>query len=526
MDPTPLIVFILVVLSVVLCVIKDIRITIPKTQISITVDYAAPPLVGIGVLLAAQSLSLGDVLRGGLLGDENIQPFAIIILFNALAYLCVSLDLTGILAYIALKVAQKAGSSAFRLFVYFYLLSAIFTVFTSNDIVILTLTPIIYYCSYATQMSPMPYLFGQFFAANICSLVLLIGNPTNIIVGEANHLTFADYSMWMIAVAFVATASAFFVLYYIFRSELNRTFVPPELNPQASLKDKRGAVFHSVVLIITLLSLSVAPFLRAPLWVICAIAAGVVFVYNSCNWPWNITVPTQVDLEGGSPETGVIKSSKAPQSPMKVDNEQTRLLDNNNSIQSNSNGSVEEDPTKVSNPFGDNSPMPTLKKSIEMLPWRIVPFVFGMFTLVEGMRLSGWIDNMADKLVACIPPEGGAFAVFVSAYLMTSVTILLSNLINNQPATILLTRVIISPGFLALPEAVRSVGMFGVILGSNLGANFTLIGALAGIMFAKILSEKGITLGYLEFAKQGFKVMPIVTALSAGILFVEHLAKV
>jgi len=430
--------------------------------------------------------------------------------------------LTGILAFIALKVAQKAGSSAFRLFVYFYLLSAIFTVFTSNDIVILTLTPIIYYCSYATQMSPMPYLFAEFFAANICSLVLLIGNPTNIIVGEANHLTFADYSMWMIAVAFVATSTAFFVLYYIFRAELNRTFVPPELNPQAALKDRRGAMFHSVVLIVTLLSLSIAPFLRAPLWVICAIAAGIVFIYNSCHWPWAITMPTQVDLESGSPETGV-KASKAPQSPMKIDNEQTRLLDNT-SIQ-NSNGSIEEDHEKAVNPFGTNSPMPTLKKSISMLPWRIIPFVFGMFTLVEGMRKSGWIDSMADYLVACIPEEGGALAIFVASYLMTSVTILLSNLINNQPATILLTRVIISPGFLALPDAVRSVGMFGVILGSNLGANFTLIGALAGIMFAKILSEKGITLGYLEFAKQGFKVMPLVTALSAGILFVEHLAK-
>jgi Na+/H+ antiporter NhaD/arsenite permease-like protein len=163
MDVIPLIVFIAVVLSVVLCVIKDIRFTIPKTSYSVSIDYAAPPLLGVGILLASQSLTLSDVLSGGIVGDENIQPFAIIILFNALAYLCVSLDLTGILAYIALKVAQKAGSSAFRLFLYFFLLSAIFTVFTSNDIVILTLTPIIYYCSYATQMSPMPYLFAEFF---------------------------------------------------------------------------------------------------------------------------------------------------------------------------------------------------------------------------------------------------------------------------------------------------------------------------------------------------------------------------
>jgi len=285
-------------------------------------------------------------------------------------------------------------------------------------------------------------------------------------------------------------------------------------------------VFHSAVLISTLLLLSVAPFIHAPLWVICAVAATVVFCYNSCQWPWTVTLPNTLDLENGSN----IQKGGENESPIKVDTEKSRLLDNphGSPIQvSNAEGSIggSIENEKAQNPFGDNTPMPTLKKSISMLPWRIVPFVFGMFTLVEGMRKSGWIDVMADSLVACVPPEGGVWAVFVSSYLMTSVTILLSNLINNQPATILLTRVIISPGFLALPEAVRSVGMFGVILGSNLGANFTLIGALAGIMFAKILSEKGITLGYIEFSKQGFKVMPLVTALSAGVLFLEHLAK-
>jgi len=284
-----------------------------------------------------------------------------------------------------------------------------------------------------------------------------------------------------------------------------------------------------------LLLLSIAPWIHAPLWVICAVAAGVVFIWNSCQWPWTVTLPSvSVDLESGSvnPVSGP-KSKSSDFSPMKsdsfrTDSEKTKLLDNQESPVHSRNGSSIRDSfetEKTQNPFGDNTPMPTLKKSIAMLPWRIIPFVFGMFTLVEGMRKSGWIDSMAETLVSCIPPDGGVLAIFVSSYLMTSVTILLSNLINNQPATILLTRVIISPGFLALPEAVRSVGMFGVILGSNLGANFTLIGALAGIMFAKILSEKGIILGYVEFAKQGFKVMPLVTILAAGVLFLEHLSK-
>jgi len=265
--------------------------------------------------------------------------------------------------------------------------------------------------------------------------------------------------------------------------------------------------------------------------VICAIAASIVFVYNSCSWPWTVNIPPPAAFKGDYFDGTNGQKSESPIKPsdsfvVGINTEKSRLLDpTQDSAQPG--GSFEVAPKK--NPFGENTPMPTLKASLMMLPWRIIPFVFGMFTLVEGMRKSGWIDTVADFLVSCIPgTDGGSSlvgAIFVSCFLMTSVTILLSNFINNQPATILLTRVIISPGFLSLPEAVRSVGMFGVILGSNLGANFTLIGALAGIMFAKILSEKGIILSYTDFAKTGFKVMPLVTLVSCGILAAEHLSK-
>jgi len=167
--------------------------------------------------------------------------------------------------------------------------------------------------------------------------------------------------------------------------------------------------------------------------------------------------------------------------------------------------------------------LPTIKRSITGLPWRIVPFVFGMFVLVAGLDKSGWIDSIANIIVNLIPSGGTSYSVFVSSYLLTFVTILLCNLLNNQPATILLTRVIISEKFLSLPSGVQSTGMFAVIMGSNLGANFTLIGALAGIMFAKILHEKNLKFTYLEFAKTGFRVMPLVVITAAFALFIEHL---
>lgn len=56
---------------------------------------------------------------------------------------------------------------------------AILTIFTSNDIVILTFTPFICYFSKNAKINPIPYLVAEF-AATTYSMMLIIGNPTNI----------------------------------------------------------------------------------------------------------------------------------------------------------------------------------------------------------------------------------------------------------------------------------------------------------------------------------------------------------
>jgi arsenical pump membrane protein len=60
----------------------------------------------------------------------------------------------------------------------------------------------------------------------------------------------------------------------------------------------------------------------------------------------------------------------------------------------------------------------------------------------------------------------------------TGLSILACNLINNQPMTIAFTRVLLHDAFSsAVGPATQRAATFAVILGSNLGANFTLIGA-------------------------------------------------
>jgi Na+/H+ antiporter NhaD/arsenite permease-like protein len=127
-----------------------------------------------------------------------------------------------------------------RLFSYFFLFSAALTVLTSNDIVILTLTPIIAALASYANIDPTPALFGQFFAANILSLELFIGNPTNIIVAEAYGLSFLGYSVWMASVGIFAGIICFALLMFVFRNEIPITFRVPVVSTAGVIKDKFG----------------------------------------------------------------------------------------------------------------------------------------------------------------------------------------------------------------------------------------------------------------------------------------------
>jgi len=283
----------------------------------------------------------------------------------------------------------------------------------------------------------------------------------------------------------------------------------------------------------------------------------VCFIYNCIFWKWE-HVPKKIALEPENLELTQI----APNTPEKAKNlELTDIAPNTpeKAIAESDNvyihvpSSVPSSPTKrefasspsitdfeeykkqkeLSNsvsakiestpsPF-DTTTIPTTKGSVLALPWAVLPFLFGMFTLVQGLGNGGWIDVFSSGIISAIPDEENTTAIFVATFLMATISFVLCNLINNQPASIILAYVIINPLFASLPPKVMSAGMFGVIEGANVGANWTIIGALCGILWSTILRNKGIVIEYLAFAKNGLIVMPWVTASVAFIIFLEHL---
>lgn len=131
--------FILVSLSIILFP----KIQIGKIKIS---TYWVISLLGASILLIFSLVPI-DVVISELTSNNEVNPLKILTLFFSMTFLSIYLDEAGLFKYLATLALKLAKNNQMILFVVFYLLTSILTIFTSNDIVILTLTPFIcFFC--------------------------------------------------------------------------------------------------------------------------------------------------------------------------------------------------------------------------------------------------------------------------------------------------------------------------------------------------------------------------------------------
>ncbi|KAG0247675.1 hypothetical protein BG011_001093, partial [Mortierella polycephala] len=134
-----------------------------------TLDIATMPVLGVLFLLATQSID-GKSVRDGFVGapESGVEPYAVMILFFSLAYICISLDMTGVFQYAAFWISKRGGGGGQRIFLSFFLLSSVMSGLTSNDVVVLTMTPFLVYYSHAVDLvTPIAFLMAEIQTANI-----------------------------------------------------------------------------------------------------------------------------------------------------------------------------------------------------------------------------------------------------------------------------------------------------------------------------------------------------------------------
>lgn len=382
------------------------------------------PLVGAVSLLFAKVITPKQLFEG-LTADSDINPLKILALFLSLTLMSVLLDSAGFFRMLAAKTLSFAKHSQWALFICLYLTVSLLTVFTSNDIIVLTFTPFICYFAHNAKIDPIPYLVGEFIAANTWSMALVIGNPTNIYLAGTAGINFGEYLSVMALPTLFTGVTAFGVLCLIFRKKLSLPMTADKNEKPES--DIPLMIIGGIHLGACILLMAVSSLLSIPMWIVSVICF---FSQYLCSFIYCVFTK--------------------------------KLM--------------------------------YILESLRRAPIITVPFVLSMFTIVLSLVNTGATQAVSKYLL-----EGQSILKCgVSSFLA-------SNLINNIPMSVLFSALV----------GEDKAAVYASVVGSNLGAFLTPVGALAGIMWTGLLKNHGVKLSFAKFSFYGALVS--VPALAAAI---------
>lgn len=255
-------------------------------------------LIGAFTLIMTNSVSLEKITQS--FTAETMNPVKILILFISMTILSIFLDEVGMFRYVAIVSARKFKTSQFRLFFGFYFLISFLTVFTSNDIIILTFTPFICYYTKHARINPVPYLVAEFVAANTWSMFLIIGNPTNIFLASAFNIDFVTYLVHMALPTLFASLVSLAILTLLFYRSLRKEMEYHE--EEVPKLNKFLLIVGLIHLIGCTVLIAISSYIGLQMWLITfGFAASLIIITSVYNLTKKNVYPYTIDTLRRSP---------------------------------------------------------------------------------------------------------------------------------------------------------------------------------------------------------------------------------
>lgn len=416
-----------------------------------------------------------------------------------------------------------------------------------NDPVILSGTVFLVYYTAATHLEPLAWLMSEFAAANTASMVLFVGNPTNVVICEGFNINNAGFTAYTILPFVACNVFCFVALAIQFR---DAKYVPKELNITGQLnvrevlRDPVGAIVGSIILGSCLIVVLVLSFLHIDVWKIILPFAGLKFVFDM-SWDYYRFVTGQLPKASSQEaEEDVVKHALQRATtdlnvPMEPDRDETligdipsksrsstlhppeMILDTNSSTITPRMKSPSNIESSKFQTMRDNFSIkyktvserfPTFFTALPRLPFALIPFAFSQFILIEALTRQGWIEVFGRWLAIA---SGGK--MFPAIWIVGVMGVILCNIAGtNIGATIFLTKIIHQAGFDA--PTMRGAAI-SLAVASNIGAvSFTFSASLAGLLWKSILLQKKKEVKQWEFAK--WNSLPLLAMTTVGLSIV------
>ncbi|WP_018924163.1 ArsB/NhaD family transporter [Salsuginibacillus kocurii] len=229
---------------------------------------------------------------------------------------------SGLFEYMAIKAAQFVGGRALPLFFLLAAMTAVGSAFLNNVTTVLLLAPMAMKVTGMLNVPSLPYLLAIILASNIGGTATLIGDPPNLMIGQAvPELTFNDFLVHLGPPVLVIFICVMLGLACYYRRSLqgdpylrNRLM---NMEAKAYIKNSRLMVKSVSVLTATLIGFTLQPFLGVELTAIAMAGALLILfisyqevdteaLYKDVEWVTIFFFVGLFILVGGLEEQGVI----------------------------------------------------------------------------------------------------------------------------------------------------------------------------------------------------------------------------
>lgn len=132
----------------------------------------------------------------------------------------------------------------------------------------------------------------------------------------------------------------------------------------------------------------------------------------------------------------------------------------------------------------------TTRALLGWVDWHLIALFCGLFVVIRGLEITG----IPDELVAWATGHGVSL---INLYMLTGISVLLSNLVSNVPATMLLIK------FLP-PSPVEP--WYVLALSSTFAGNLITIGSIANLIVIEQARLQGVRISFRDHARVGVPV--------------------
>ena len=379
-------------------------------------DRTGVALLGAIALIGMGAVSPEEAAR-------SIHLPTVILLFSFMV-VSAQLRLGGFYPWVTVRVAERPLAPPALLAAVILAAAALSAVF-SNDVVCLSVAPVLAAACSRRGLDPVPFLLALACAANVGSAATLIGNPQNMLIGSALRVSFAGY----IAVAVVPVLLGLVATWAVIAGGTRGRWLAtaaaapaPERREEEPVALDRWQAAKGL-----------------------GVAFGLLVVFLLTD------VPREVAALTGA---GLLLTSRRLHS----------------------------------------------RKMLGLVDWELLVLFIGLFVVNQAFQRTGLTAALVHDLARSGVELERPAPLFAA-------TVVLSNLVSNVPAVMLL-----------LPVATHPLAGPLLALASTLAGNLFIVGSIANIIVVDAAARRGTPIGWRAHARVGVPVTLLTLAIAAAYL--------